>query len=425
MYGEPAGGVSLFAYLLDSLRADTLDPAVERPDYAVQSSDDGAFHFYNVAPGSYRVFAVRDRNNDFRYNAEVEDIGIPDRDIMVEDSAGALPLRLFLHTEDTTRPTVQRVEAMHERLVRVKFNETVHPQPLSTERFVIRDSATAAPVPVRSITAPPDERHAWDLRLAASLQDAPYLLWADALADGVGNPIDTIPLPLVFMGTAITDTGRPLILATMPTANARGVEPDSSFRASFDRELLVENAFSLRDSSDQTLEITVALLSPTEIRIEHPPLAGEAIHTLCIDERALIDPVSGRSVGDSTRCFRFRTDKRDQYGTLSGTVEVADSGATAVVRLHDTGKSPRTRTAVADSVGAFRFEALQEGRYILDAFIDRNRNGRYDFGTARPIVRPEPYGRVRDTLRVRARWETNGIRIPLQVSVPPDSVSSR
>lgn len=425
VFGEPAGGVTLFAYLLDSLRADTLNPAVERPDYAVQSSDDGAFHFYNVAPGPYRVFAVRDKSNDYRYNAESEDIGIPDRDILVVDTIAPRPLRIFLSTEDTTRPLLQRAEAIHARLLRLKFNETVYPQPLPLSRIVIRDSATAQAVEPRSAIAPAEERFTWDIRLASSLREAPYLLWIDSLEDGAGNTIDTTAFPLVFMGSSIVDTARPRILETIPAANARGVEPDSSFRILFDRELQVADVFSLKDSSGMSIALEQHRISPTEIALSHPPLMGEAVYTLCIEEHLLRDSISGRTVGDSARCFRFRTDKRDQYGSLSGIVEASDSSGTAVVRLHETGRQPRTRTVATDSSRSFRFEAVREGTYILDAFIDRNGNRRYDFGKPWPLERPEPYGRVRDTLRVRARWETDGIRIPLQTRGTVDSTTVR
>ena len=418
--GDPAGGVSLFAYLLDSLRADTLDPAAERPDYAVQTSDDGAFHFYNVAPGSYRVFAVRDKSNDFRYNAESEDIGIPDRDIFVHDSTAPPPFRLFLHTEDTTRPAVQRIEALNERVVRIKFNETVYPQPLPLRQVDVRDSATGMSLPALSAVAPPDERYAWDVRLGAPLEETAFLLSLDSLVDGVGNRLDSTAFPMPFAGSSLPDTARPRILGMEPTENARAVEPDSAFRLSFDRPLAFGGAFTLTDSTGASLQVDAVSETPTDLLLRHPPLLGEAIYTLCIDDLRLVDSTTGRSVGDSARCIRFKTAKRDQYGTLAGTVRSADSG-TVVVRIREAARNPKTRTQVTDSSRSFRFDGLPEGRYMLDAYVDRNGNRRYDFGKPHPIVRPEPYGLLRDTLRVRARWETNGIIVPLQSSLPPDS----
>ena len=429
---DPPGGVTVFAYLLQPGRADTLNPADDRPDYAVQSSDDGSFHFYNVAPGTYRVFAVRDKSNDFRYNVESEEIGVPDFDVLIEDSlASTPPLRFQLHIEDTTRPQVQRVEALDSRTVRIKFNETVYPQPLPLARVMISDSASGSQFTLLSAVAPPKERYAWDFRVGEALTEQTFRLSIDSLEDGAGNIIDTTGFPLFFPGSALADTLRPFIVEMTPAENGRNVDADSSFRVDFDRPLSVGAAFALRDSSGADIALGVSRVTPTTISITHASLLPEAAYSLCIAEDLLRDSLSGRSVGDTTRCIRFTTGKRDQYGSLSGLVRSDDSSGSAVVRVREAVKQPRVRTVFTDSTRTFRFDGLPEGKYLLDAYIDLNGNRRYDAGKPFPLRKPEPFGSVRDTLRVRARWETNNIIIPLQSSQSkrlesaPDSTSGR
>jgi uncharacterized protein (DUF2141 family) len=427
---DPPGGVTIFAYLLEPGRADTLNPADDRPDYAVQSAEDGSFHFYNVAPGVYRVFAVRDKSNDFRYNAESEEIGVPDFDVLIEDSLALTPpLRFQLHTEDTTRPQVQRIEALDERTVRIKFNETVYPQPLPLDRVMISDSTSGRRLTLLSAVAPPKERYAWDFRMGEALTEQTYRLSIDSLEDGAGNLVDTTGFPFFFRGSAAADTLRPFIVEMTPTENSRNVNADSSFRVDFDRPLSVGDAFTLRDSSGATIALSISIVTRTTIMIGHPPLLPEAVYSLCITENLLRDSLSGRSIGDSIRCIRFTTGKRDQYGTLSGVVRSTDSTGAAVVRVREAVKQPRVRTVFTDSTRTFRFDGLPEGKYLLDAYIDVNGNRRYDAGKPFPLTKPEPFGAVRDTLRVRARWATDNIIIPLQSSQdkslnsPPDSTS--
>lgn len=66
--------------------------------------------------------------------------------------------------------------------------------------------------------------------------------------------------------------------------------------------------------------------------------------------------------------------------------------------------------------GAFRFEAVPPGTYRLLYYIDRNGNGRRDFGRPEPHRAPEiPY--LLDTdIGVRARWDTE-LREPYQIGV--------
>lgn len=414
---DPPSGVSLFGYLLHDGRADTLDPARHRPEYAVQTAEDGGFHFSNVRPGLYRVFAVRDKNNDFLYNAESEEIGIPEYDVLVGDSSAlSPPLRFQLFTEDTTRPSVQRVEALHDHLVRVKFNETIYPQPIPLTRVVIRDSSTGQVLPIRSAVAPESERYAWDFRLASPMTERMFTLWVDTLEDGAGNMVETRLLPLSFVGSTVPDTARPALLDQRPAENSRGVEPDSSFRLVFDRPLQYSGALSLRDSSGGTVDLEIASPEAGVLDVRHPPLHPEAAYTLCMDGSLLRDSLSGRSVGDTIRCIRFTTGVRDQVGSISGQVRSDDTAGIAVVRVRAVGRQPRIRTLRTDATRNFRIDGLPEGQYLLDAFIDGNHNQRHDAGKAFPLQRPEPFGRIRDTIRVRARWETDGIIIPLRSS---------
>ncbi|MBE0645071.1 MAG: Ig-like domain-containing protein [Bacteroidetes bacterium] len=417
VFGDPPSGVSLFAYALPPGRADTLNPAKDRPEYAVQSSDDGAFHFYNVAPGSYRIFAVRDKSNDMRYNAEVEEIGIPGHDVIVEDSLSpSPPLRFYMHAEDTTRPSIQRIEAINERTVRIKFNETVYPQPLPLRHIQISDSATGHSLLVVSAVSPAAERFAWDFQLGDRLREEPYLVIIDSLEDGAGNFISMNNVAEVFPGSVLPDTGRPAIVGTVPTDRAKNIEPDSSFQYSFNRPLIIGNAFELRDSTDVPVALTTVRVSATEIVLLHPPLMPEAAYTICADLRELRDSLNERSVGDSVECIRFTTGAADQSGTLSGSIRTDDSSGAVTVRARLLSRQPKIQTTRADTSRAFRLDGLREGQYLLDAYIDSNANNRYDFGKAFPWTKPEPYGAIRDTLRVRARWETNGIVIPVKTS---------
>jgi uncharacterized protein (DUF2141 family) len=417
VFGQPSSGVGLFAYELRAGREDTLDPAADRPDYAVQSSDDGSFHFYNVAAASYRVYAVRDKNNDMRYNAETDEIGVPDHDMVVTDSLSqSPPLRFYMSLEDTTRPSVQRVEALTERIVRVKFNETVYPQPLPLEKIAITDSSSGHRLMVITAVPPASERFSWDFLLGEPMMEIPYLLSIDSLQDGAGNIMSAMDSPFVFIGSVVPDTVRPVLINRYPEANAKKIEPDSGFRISTDRQLLLGDAFTLKDSSDLPVDLQVQRTSTTEILLRHPPLLPESGYTLCIDLSLIQDSINSRRAGDSVECIRFTTGSSDQSGSISGTVRSDDSISPVVVRIREISRQPNTRSLQTDSTRTFHFEGLNEGQYLLDAFIDGNANNRYDFGKPFPWTKPEPYGAIRDTLRVRARWETNGIIVPIQAS---------
>ncbi|MDT8324717.1 MAG: Ig-like domain-containing domain [Bacteroidota bacterium] len=412
---ENPSGVSIFAYLLPSDGADTLDPAADRPDYLVMSADDGTFRFYNVTPGNYRVFAVRDQINNVRYDVETDAIGIPYGDITVRDSIPPEPpLRFRLFKEDTTRPSVQRIEPLNTRRLRIKFNETVYPQPLPLHFLHLIDSATAERIPFIDVLAPPGERYAWDLFTRRPLPAGTLLLRVDSLVDGARNPLALPDSALTFSGTAEEDTTRPTITSRFPTPRARNVAPDSAFVLLFDRPMTRGASLQLTDSTGAEVSLDIVWLSTTELRCVHPVLMDEAAYTLCSDLASLKDSVYGRPVADSTYCLTFITGIQDRFGTVSGSIRTDDSSASHVVRLREAKKDGEQREVRADSSGTYTFPRVPEGRYLLDAYQDRNANERFDPGAAQPFTPPEPFGVLRDTLRVRARWETNGVIIPVR-----------
>ncbi|MFA6234519.1 MAG: hypothetical protein WC824_10110, partial [Bacteroidota bacterium] len=262
-------------------------------------------------------------------------------------------------------------------------------------------------------------RFAWDFLLGEAMVDRQYMLTVDSLQDGAGNTIGRPANQASFIGSIVQDTVRPIFIERSPTANAKNVELDSSFRFSSDRPLLIRDAFELKDSSDLPIDLELIRLSSTTFVLRHHALMPEAEYTLCVNMRQLQDSLNSQSIGDSTECVRFTTGTGDQSGSLAGTVRSEDSVGAVVVRIREISRQPRIRSLRTDAVRSFRFDGLKEGQYLLDAYIDRNGNNRYDFGKAIPWTRPEPYGAVRDTLRVRARWETKDVIIPIQASPSP------
>jgi uncharacterized protein (DUF2141 family) len=72
-------------------------------------------------------------------------------------------------------------------------------------------------------------------------------------------------------------------------------------------------------------------------------------------------------------------------------------------------------SAAADSVGRYELKNLQAGFYRVSAFLDRNRNRRYDAG--------EPAAIPVDSVRVKAGERTGDIDLVLPASAEPESES--
>ena len=156
----------------------------------------------------------------------------------------------------------------------------------------------------------------------------------------------------------------------------------------------------------------------------------------------LADTARGRPLPDTT-VRRLPASFRSQRGS-DDTLDVAvpDTGRTdaalvarrdslfragpIVVELIPTESTvpldPRRRSVPPGST--FVFRELPEGTFRFRAFLDRNRNGRWDGGRLRTYVPAEPVTWSGETVDSRPRW-TNVIPAPLRISLLPPAPFDR
>jgi hypothetical protein len=423
---EPSG-VSILAYQLDRRDGDTLNPSVDLPDYAQQTGSDGSFVFTNVARGTYRVFAVRDRQSNFLYDVEADDIGMPRREIAVSDST-PFELRFRLAKEDTTAPYIQSLLARNGRFVTVKFSEAIATVPFPFERFALRDSSSGGTVHFLSAYDSPDGKLGHVLYADTVLTDGKYYVEADSLPDAAGNTLvlsgDSLLVPIFEPGV---DTLRPQLVYLEPSNGSLMFPCDSSIDLRFSEPMLQSLSGTIADSNGTAMEFSPLWLSTNRVLLQHPPFEEHMHYTLCLDLSSMSATGSGRAVGDTTLCVTFSSDAEEDYGALVGKVIDEDSttiDAVVTVVEHKEKRPARRRTATAP-MREFRFGRTLPETYRIGAIIDEDGNGRFSPGKAFPFTPAERFGMYPDTVRVRARWETNEvlIRIPGDRAQPsPDSL---
>jgi len=100
----------IFAFSEHSKTHDTENLLTRRPDYLIQAEATGTFSFKHLAAGSYKIIAINDRNNDFRYTAGSEEIGLSSTTIVPTGSVDLL-IRLSRLSKSAESATVNSVGA--------------------------------------------------------------------------------------------------------------------------------------------------------------------------------------------------------------------------------------------------------------------------------------------------------------------------
>ncbi len=379
--------------------------------YFLPLAQNGSFRLGALRYGSYFVYGLNDANGDRQYQVG-EAVAFPPFPVFLTDQQPDFR-RLVLKPvrEDMQAPHLRAVQAVNARRILLEFDEAVGCSP--SARVELIDSLRQTQLGILGVSRNPDNEQQI-LIFTESQQNDVYNGWITGLCDTSGNSTDT--LHLRFTGTAQPDTIPPAVVHTRPEHGAEDVPYHATIQITFsqpvDTATVPASIFLLTGKKDTVSgrwdfqNFLQPIFRPDSI------LAKGASYQIVVNEGTL-KTLWGDQFGDSVRIYSFTTIDWAELGEIEGTVECPDSlkGAPIVVEAVAVQSRQLAGQSVADSTGAFLIPFLPEGQYTLQAFVDRNKNGRWDGGRSVPFRWAEPITVNPDLLRVRKRWTTQGATI--------------
>jgi hypothetical protein len=411
-------GVMIYAYRLDRINPDTLNPSHALPDYLTQTGNGGLFRLTNLAQGRYRVIALRDQYKNLVYDRQTDEYGVLRGDVTLGEKQGSPEgINFQLTKEDTTPPVLSSARAPDRRHVSLKFSEpmklgSVHPQDIVIVDTVTQSRLDAIDFSFQSspmnegtvVVAPEESLHVYRVRVKGA-------------TDLAGNAIvETIEAPS-FTASNLPDTLRPQLDFGELADSAKNIRWDDSLKISFTKAVdrrAFESGSSLLDASGARVPVRFVWSgsSLVDILTSHPMSLG-AWYTIALVRDSVKD-YAGNRQKDTLKNLHFRVIDEKLLGSLKGSVVEKGGKGGGKIRItasEISSKSIPPREIAVDSAGAFEFPYLQEGKYVLTAFHDADGNGRYTFGSVFPFRSSERFAAQPETVKVRARWPVEGILI--------------
>jgi hypothetical protein len=419
---DASAGVMIFAYQLTGMNPDTLDPRTLKPDYITQTGTGGDFYLQHLAFGPYRIFAVRDEYRNLLYDRQVDEFGVPAHDIFLTATDTLEENVLMqLSKEDTTAPRLVAVDPHNFHHLTFEFSEAIDTSSGAPFVVSIVDTLTRDQLKVFSVF--PSQPSLSNFTLVTAIQDSTrgYRLTIDSVRDLAKNLIGREANSLVFTGSNVADTLVPKITSTSIQDSAVGVVlrptidiwfSDAVQRRSF------SDAVVLKDTSGNVVPTSLNWMNDASCELQvRNELSSKSGYRLSILTENGVDCL-GRKFRDSVKVIRFETLDAETLSSIEGVVvdtNEAEKKAPIIVTAEGVDqKSKKSYTTVAKQNGNFMIGEIGEGRYVVHAFRDRNLNGMYDAGCPYPFMGSERFGYASDTLKVRARWPLEGVRIDLK-----------
>lgn len=384
----PNALVMLYPFLNDSLPVKTLPLKLARTDSA------GSFKISNIGRGKYMVFALKDENNNYRYDLPEEKTGFIDT--------------LFGIEAELNKPVNFRISEnpeQRQRLLKYTFSPPgrimlKYAQPVSSWRVILPDGSSKAEW-TSGFVSGTDSLIAWLPRFRGDT----IRFYSQTVADGLERN-DTVAIR-TRSGT-VGKAGRVAVQDTTLkfTTNLNGGKllPEDTLRILAGRPISAVNPARIRLFSEKdTLAFDFpARTSPDKLSYKLTGLPGGERKSNIICFPGAFTDIYG--VSNDTLRWDFREFTADELGALSMGIKDTLPAGNWLWQL--TNKEGRLITQAKYVPGVpLTVPVVLPGIYALRVFRDENNNRSWDHGNFYKKIQPEQILHYPSEINVRAGWD--------------------
>ena len=389
------------------------------PEYITQSGDAGLFTFDYLPHDTFYLVAFEDKNKNRRINPEREMIGVPFTSTVIDSTNTALTgIGIQLHLSDPSFPGLRSVSINPDRLLKLRFDQkldSLRAGSLISIAVLAEESDSGAVREIYEYTnLMPYPTGDYVLVTEPLSPEKKYKISFDLRALYPQIPDSLQSLTYSFAVPEGEDKNPPVLLESFPADGAVNLAPDPAFVFRFSEPIdtiAALNAIRLINASQDTTE--VAMVRQSGLTLTGRTMAGLEYgqsYQLLLDPQKIRD-LSGNLSSDSSIIIGFSTIGLDTLGQLSGEIQFADQADAAYpveLMFKPAGEGQSSRLSMMPGQQEFSIDLIP-GYYTISAFIDRNRNGSFDYGSIIPYQLAEPFKTAADTFRVRTRFESSGV----------------
>ena len=391
----------------------------QKPYYATKTSEKGDFEFDNLRKGTYRLYALKDLNNNYIYD-------LPNEKIAFESSLIQLNPPSKKQNDSIIKPdTLKKTDSLH------RIAESIPPQELflfqqsdSIQKFLkatqvkkgqinfaFRYPAKNPEIVLLNDTLPSD----WKIEEPDKEHDTIICWLKGILADSLkfqikenGKILDTAKLALTtpqirkknsqnikpqfspltlklnVNSTNLYDFRQPLqLICSQPVINSKPP-----------KILLIENKDTIKT------EIVYVDSIKRKINIHHT-FKESSNYKIYIPAKSFTDYYN--QVNDST-VMTFQTRPFSDYGTLTINFGIKNSGKQYIVQLL-TEKNELIDERIIVSSEKIKYEYLIPAKYQIKVIEDANFNKKWDTGNILQKIQPEKVLLYPNLIEIRANWD--------------------
>ncbi|MFQ6009066.1 MAG: Ig-like domain-containing protein [Candidatus Zixiibacteriota bacterium] len=406
---RPAGGLMVGMYDLAVFEDSTVLFDSLYPGYISQTNTEGYFTFEYLPQREYRLVAFNDKNRDERFNPWREPFALPDRPIIVGGDMPLDDLQLFLTEQDTVRAEILSVLYTADRLLKIRLSRAIPLDLLrrSPSNLLLKSQDDTLQVyPAKSFLESDQDK--------VSVLNCYLGLLSEGMYD-LELTYDVAVPPLRFLDIKIEaakDENVPTIMRFYPGPIAEFIDRikiQAVFSEPIDKAKIGTETFILLENRTTQVPLTLSWEDDFHLLLLPSKLIEGTVYRLSVNESEIVD-LAGNPLGDSLSEYQFSTFDPDSLGSASGEVVVNIPGkenSTVILSFRRVGRQRIFDVAILGR--QFKVD-LPGGKYLLSGFIDSDLDEKRGKGSIYPFRLAETSASFPDTIAVRPRFETTGIR---------------
>ncbi|MBI3510283.1 MAG: Ig-like domain-containing protein [Bacteroidetes bacterium] len=371
--------------------SDDSAPYKRRPYYFTKTNADGTFLVTNVKAGSYRIFALDEKNSDYLYDVSDERIAFMNEQLNVTGNADTILMKMFLESP----PAQKRLKLDHTDNGHITL---IYAQPISDPK--VETDLTA------------EERKGYFEEHSPSGDTIDIWLNKtnrDSMIIHVKNGETKVDDAVVHFQkkNANKNSGS----RGGGTAQATRLSLNIISGQSFDpaKKIIISSSVPVKSLNEKSIIVmhgkdtlhTEIVLSANKHHIEiQNSFLPDSSYSIFIQPGAVTDWFDHKN---DTVKTNFKIQSEDYYSALHVKFSGAPSGKIVLQLLNE--KNSVVREKILSSSDTVSFSHLNPGQYHLRMIKDENGNGKWDTGNYREKMQPEKVIYYAPAMKIRSGWD--------------------
>lgn len=391
--------ILLYEQDIDSL------PYSEYPTYITKSQKDGSFEFKHIAPGDYKIFALKDINNNLLYDLATEGIAFLDETVQAEAMRPNVPDTIQKATKDLDKKEILTLaffvqEDTVQRLLKLQTPQ----KDVYTVPF--RRSANAIKI------KPLGNNYPEYIDVISSTKDTLTLFFKQPVTDSLvyeialDSYIDTITLKPYKApqqrGRGKRETANPFIVTH---ANAGNIFQPLVLHFSLPvlkMDSVPVTIITTKKSGGDTITLYYSLPEEHALNMSLPFTMEEKVPYTVLIRDSIFSTINGYA--NDTILIKFNSKSEKDFGNLMMKYDVADHTLDYIVTLENS-RGTVVQQNIIKSSESISYLHLLPGEYKIRVVEDRNKNGKWDTGNYRLKQQPEKLYFFDKTITIRGYWD--------------------